>query len=257
MIDLTGKTALVTGGSSGIGRAIAVTLAKAGAKIAIGDLTDQPREGGTTTVQEVEAAGGSALYVELDVTDPAAVDAAIERTVEALGSLDILVNNAGVLVSGSVTDTDEETWRTQFAVNVDGTFHCLRSGIAQMRRQGHGGKVVNISSISGFRGNPGFAAYCASKGAIVNLTRQVALDYAAEGINVNSVAPGFVTTEMTALYDDATRAALTAQTPRATWATPQDIANAVLFLASSLSDHIVGENLLVDGGWTIGTPVEL
>lgn len=257
MIDLSGRNALVTGGSSGIGRAIALTLAQAGADIAIGDLTDQPREGGPTTVEDVHAVGRRGVHLQLDVTDPAAVQATVERTVEELGSLDILVNNAGVLVSGDVTETDDEAWRRQFAVNVDGTFHCLRAGIAQMTKQGHGGKVVNISSISGFRGNPGFAAYCASKGAIVNLTRQVALDYVAQGINVNSVAPGFVTTEMTALYDDATKNALTGQTPRGKWATPQDIANAVLFLASPLADHVVGENLLVDGGWTIGTPVEL
>lgn len=257
MIDLTGKTALITGGSSGIGRAIALTLAKAGAAIAVGDLTDQPREGGETTVETITAAGGKAVYVQLDVTDPDVVKAAVEEVANTLGSLDILVNNAGVLTSGSVVETNDETWRKQFAVNVDGTFYCMREAIARMLEQGRGGKVVNISSISGFRGNPGFAAYCASKGAIVNLTRQAALDYAADGINVNSVAPGFVTTEMTALYDDATRNALTGQTPRGQWATPQDIANSVLFLASSLSDHIVGENLLVDGGWTIGTPVEL
>lgn len=257
MTDLTGKTALITGASSGIGRAIALTLAKAGARIAVGDLTEQAREGGDSTASVIEEAGGRAMFVQMDVTDPAAVDAAVARVAAELGSLDILVNNAGVLTSGSVTETDDDTWRTQFAVNVDGTFHCMRAGIRAMLEQGRGGKVVNISSISGFRGNPGFAAYCASKGAIVNLTRQAALDYAADGINVNSVAPGFVTTEMTALYDDATRAALTGQTPRAKWATPQDIANAVLFLASPLSDHVVGENLLVDGGWTVGTPVEL
>lgn len=256
MIEFNGKVALVTGGSSGIGRAIARTLAKGGATVVNADLTEEGREGGKT-VDIITEDGGQASYVQIEVTDPASVDAAVAQVVERHGSLDILVNNAGILVSGSVLDTDDETWRKQFAVNVDGTFHCMRAGIRQMRAQGRGGKVVNLSSISGFRGNPGFAAYCASKGAIVNLTRQVALDYAAEGINVNSVAPGFVNTEMTALYDSATRAALTAQTPRDKWAEPQDIANAVAFLASSMADHIVGENLLVDGGWTIGTPVVL
>lgn len=255
MIDFTHKVAFVTGASSGIGRSIALTLARGGATIVNADITEQAREGGTTTVEQITADGGTASFIQLDVTDPRAVDAAVEETVRRHGSLDILVNNAGVLTSGSILDTDDETWRTQFAVNVDGTFYCTRAAIRQMLAQGNGGKVVNISSISGFRGNPGFAAYCSSKGAIVNFTRQVALDYAKEGINVNSVAPGFVTTEMTALYDQATKDALTAQTPRDCWATPQNIADVVAFLASSMADHVVGENILVDGGWTIGTPV--
>ncbi|WP_462417077.1 SDR family NAD(P)-dependent oxidoreductase [Kytococcus sp. Marseille-QA3725] len=255
MIDFTDKVALVTGASSGIGRAIALTLAKGGATVVNADLTEQPREGGNTTVEQITSEGGAASYVELDVTDPTAVEAAVQETVTRHGSLDILVNNAGVLTSGSILDTDDDTWRKQFAVNVDGTFFCTRAAIKQMLAQGRGGKVVNISSISGFRGNPEFAAYCASKGAILNLTRQVAIDYAPHGINVNSVAPGFVTTEMTALYDQPTKDALTGQTPRDTWATPQNIADAVAFLASSMADHVVGENLLVDGGWTVGTPV--
>ncbi|WP_430335007.1 SDR family NAD(P)-dependent oxidoreductase [Rhodococcus sp. ACT016] len=257
MIDLSGKVALVTGGSSGIGRAIAQTLARAGAHIVIADLTEAAREGGPTTAESIVADGGTAELVVIDVSDSAQVAAAVADVSARLDGIDILVNNAGVLVSGSVVETDDDTWRRQMSVNVDGTFHCTREVIRQLRALDRPGKVVNISSISGLRGNPGFAAYCASKGAIVNFTRQVAVDYAAHGINVNAVAPGFVTTEMTALYDDETRAALSGQTPRGKWATAQDIANAVLFLASPLADHIVGENLLVDGGWTIGTPVQL
>lgn len=257
MIDLTGKVAFVTGGSSGIGRSIAQTLARAGAHVVIADLTEHAREGGPTTAELIAAAGGTAEHVLLDVSDSEQVADVVARVSTRLDGIDILVNNAGVLVSGSVVETDDETWRRQMSVNVDGTFHCTREVIRQLLASERPGKVVNISSISGFRGNPGFAAYCASKGAIVNFTRQVALDYAGAGINVNAVAPGFVTTEMTALYDDRTRDALSGQTPRGRWATAQDIANAVLFLASPLADHVVGENLLVDGGWTIGTPVEL
>jgi 3-oxoacyl-[acyl-carrier protein] reductase/meso-butanediol dehydrogenase/(S,S)-butanediol dehydrogenase/diacetyl reductase len=126
-----------------------------------------------------------------------------------------------------------------------------------MLHQGRGGKIVNVPSISGFRGNPGFAAYCASKGAVVNFTRQVSVDYSSAGINVNSVAPGFVTTQMTALYDNDVQDALKGQTPRGQWADPQDIANTVLFLSSDLSDHICGETIVVDGGWLVGTPVVL
>jgi NAD(P)-dependent dehydrogenase (short-subunit alcohol dehydrogenase family) len=255
MIDLAGKNAVVTGGSSGIGRAIAETLAKAGAHVCVADLTEHAREGGDSTVGLITAQGGSAEFVKLDVTSSAHVASVITELDERLGGLDILVNNAGVLREGSVADTDDETWRVQFSVNVDGTFHCTREAVRAMLRRDRPGKIVNISSISGFRGNPGFAAYCASKGAIVNFTRQVGLDYAARGINVNAVAPGFVTTQMTALYDQATHDALAAQTPRGKWASPQDVANAVLFLSSPLADHICGENILVDGGWAIGTPV--
>lgn len=257
MIDLDSRTAVVTGGSSGIGRAIATTLARAGAHVVVADLDEQPREGGGPAADLIREAGGSAEHVRLDVTDSAQVADVLAQLDARHGGLDILVNNAGVLREGSVHETDDEIWRTQFAVNVDGTFHCTREMVRRLLDRGRPGKIVNISSISGFRGNPGFAAYCASKGAVVNFTRQVALDYAAHGINVNAVAPGFVTTHMTALYDDTTRDALAAQTPRGVWASPQDVANAVLFLASPLADHVVGENLLVDGGWTIGTPVQL
>ena len=257
MIDLTGKKAVVTGASSGIGRAIATTLAKVGAHVVVADLTEEAREGGEPTAAVIVAAGGSAEFVKLDVTASAHVASVFADLDERLGGLDVLVNNAGVLREGSVHETDDETWRTQFLVNVDGTFHCTREMVRGLLARKSPGKIVNISSISGFRGNPGFAAYCATKGAIVNFTRQVALDYAGHGINVNAVAPGFVTTHMTALYDQATHDALAAQTPRGRWASPQDVANAVLFLASPLADHVVGDNLLVDGGWTIGTPVEL
>ena len=255
MITLAGKNAVVTGGSSGIGRAVAETLAKAGAHVCVADLTEQAREGGGSTTGVITAHGGSAEFAELDVTNSAHVASVIAELDERLAGLDILVNNAGVLRQGSVAETDDESWRAQFSVNVDGTFHCTREVVRAMLRRDRRGKIVNISSISGFRGNPGFAAYCASKGAIVNFTRQVGLDYAAHGINVNAVAPGFVTTQMTALYDKPTRDALAAQTPRGTWATPQDVADAVLFLSSPLANHICGENILVDGGWAIGTPV--
>lgn len=255
MIDLSGKNAVVTGAASGIGRAIALTLAEAGAAIYVADLTDAAREGGATTVDLVRAAGGKAEFIELDVTSSAAVDAAFAELEQTSGGLDILVNNAGILREGAAHETDDDTWHSQFNVNVHGTFYCTRAMVRLLLAAERPGKIVNISSISGFRGNPGFAAYCAGKGAVVNFTRQAGLDYAAAGINVNAVAPGFVETQMTALYDQATHDALAGQTPRGRWAVPQDIANAVLFLSSSLADHIVGENVLVDGGWAIGTPV--
>jgi 3-oxoacyl-[acyl-carrier protein] reductase/meso-butanediol dehydrogenase/(S,S)-butanediol dehydrogenase/diacetyl reductase len=257
MIDLTGRSAVITGASSGIGRAIGLKLAAAGADVVVADLREDPREGGETTAALVRDLGRRAEYVECDVTDSASVAALIRTAVDTLGGLDIMVNNAGILVEGTIVDTPDELWRRQMAVNVDGTFYGCREAIRTMLALGRGGKIVNMTSISAVRGNPGFAAYCASKGAVLNLTRQLALDYASHGINVNAVAPGFVTTEMTAIYGEDIRGALARQTPRGRWATPDDIANAVLFLASPLSDHVVGDNLVVDGGWLIGTPVEL
>ncbi len=257
MIDLQGKVAVVTGGSSGIGRSIALTLAQAGADVCVADLREEAREGGETTGEAVRALGRRAAFARCDVTDSASVAAALDAAIAELGGLDIMVNNAGILVEGSALDTTDEMWRRQLAVNVDGVFFGSREAIRRMLARGGRGKVVNISSISGFRGNPGFAAYCASKGAVVNLTRQLGLDYAGQGINVNAVAPGFVTTEMTAIYGQDIRDALAGQTPRGQWATAQDVANAVLFLASPLADHVCGENVVVDGGWLVGTPVVL
>ena len=255
MIDLTGRVAVVTGASSGIGRAVATTLAGAGADVVVGDVREEPREGGTPTAVEVAALGRRAVFHECDVTDSESVAGLIARAVDELGGLDIVVNNAGLLVEGGVVETTDEMLARQLAVNVNGVFFTCREAIRTMLDRGTGGKIINLSSISGFRGNPGFAAYCTSKGAVVNLTRQLAVDYAPFGINVNGVAPGFIGTEMTAIYGPEIRAALTAQTPRGRWGTPQDVANCVLFLASPLADHVCGDTIVVDGGWLVGTPV--
>ncbi len=253
MIDLTGKTAVVTGGSRGIGRASALRLAEAGASVTICDRSDF-KAGDESCSAEIRRAGGTAESRELDVADSAAVDRVFGE-IAAEHGIDILVNNAGVLFAGSATETTDEMWRQQFAVNVDGTFFCTRAALRAMLNAGNGGKIVNVASISGLRANPGFAAYCASKAAMVNFTRQAGIDYAADRINVNGVAPGFVETDMTSLYSPEIRAALEGQTPNGRWATSEQIADSVLFLASPLSDHICGEILTVDGGWMVGTPV--
>jgi NAD(P)-dependent dehydrogenase (short-subunit alcohol dehydrogenase family) len=256
VIDLSGKTAVVTGGSRGIGRAVALALAGQGAFVVIADRSDW-KAGDESTTAEILRLGGQATSKNLDVSDAAEVDRTMAEIDQEHSGIDILVNNAGVLTAGSVLETSNDQWRHQFAVNVDGTFFCMRAGIRSMRAHGRGGKVINVTSISGLRANPGFAAYCSSKAAIVNLTRQAGIDYGAEGINVNSVAPGFVETDMTAIYDSPTRRALEAQTPNGRWAMPKQIADAVLFLASPLADHICGEVLAVDGGWLVGTPVRI
>jgi len=254
MLDLTNRTALVTGGSRGIGRATALRLAEAGARVVIADRSDHRADRDTATWQTIVDRGGRAESWELDISDADQVASVIER-VESEHGLDILVNNAGALLAGSLTDTTDEMWRDQFRVNVDGTFYCMRAAVRAMLAAGRKGKIVNITSISGLRANPGFAAYCSAKAAVVNLTRQAGIDYAPMGININSVAPGFVETDMTALYDSSIRDALEKQTPNGKWASPAQIADSVLFLCSPLSDHIVGEILVVDGGWLVGTPV--
>lgn len=248
-IDLSGKHAVVTGGSSGIGSAVAKTLARAGATVTV--LARQENHDDGT----VDTSGDQRIsFRELDVSDSHAVSSVYEQIAETVG-MDIAIHSAGILTAGTLLETSDEQWRKQIAVNVDGVFFCTREALRHMVKRGRGGKVISIGSVSGLRGSPGFGAYCASKGAIISLTQQAAVDYAAAGINVNSVASGFVTTPMTSRYDEATKAYIASQIPSRTWATPQNIADAVLFLASSLSDYMHGQSIVVDGGWTAGCPM--
>lgn len=245
-IDLTGKHAVVTGGSSGIGSAVVRTLAAAGASVTV--LSRRPA---FSEAEQTMYDDPKVDFMALDVADSAAVTR-VFAAIAASKGIDIAVLSAGLLLPGTVLDTDDETWRKVMDVNLDGLFYTTRESIRHMMAQGRGGKVVSIGSISAYRGNQGFAAYCTAKGGALNFTRQVAMDYAAHGINVNAVAPGFITTPMTDIYNQDIKAMLAAQTPDGQWGTPQQIADSVLFLSSSLSDHIHGQSLLVDGGWTLG-----
>lgn len=245
-IDLAGKHAVVTGGSSGIGAAVVRTLANSGASVTVlsRKRAHTPEDASIYDDPKVD-------FKELDVADSAAVTRVFREVADDKG-IDISVLSAGVLLAGSLLDTDDETWRRTMAVNLDGLFYTTRESVRHMMAQGRGGKVVSIGSISGYRANQGFAAYCTSKGGALNFTRQVAMDYAAYGINVNAVAPGFIYTPMTDIYNQDIKDMLSRQTPDGKWGTPQQIADAVLFLSSSLSDHVHGQSLLVDGGWTLG-----
>ena len=245
-IDLSGKHAVVTGGSSGIGAAAVRTLAAAGASVTVlaRQRSHSPEDAAMYADEKVD-------FQELDVADSAAVTRVFAGIAAAKG-IDIAVLSAGLLMSGTVLDTDDETWRRIMAVNLDGLFYTTREAIRHMMARGRGGKVVSIGSISGYRGNQGFAAYCTAKGGALNFTRQAAMDYAAHGINVNAVAPGFIHTPMTDIYDARIKGILAAQTPDGKWGTSQQIADAVLFLCSDLANHIHGQSLLVDGGWTLG-----
>jgi 3-oxoacyl-[acyl-carrier protein] reductase len=254
-IDLRGQVALVTGGARGIGRASAVALARAGADVAVTDLL--PTADAQTAIA---AAGRRALGLPLDVTDPQAVRRTIERVVSALGRLDVLVTAAGIIQRDSLEETSETVWRRVVDVVLTGTFHAIQAAVPVMRAQGYG-KIVTISSISGIiggavsraedgsdvrQGRSG-PAYAAAKGGVIALTRWIAKDVGTSGIYVNSVAPGGVDTEMTRGY-----AYLVEGLPVPRMGRPEDIAEAVLFLASPASNYVTGQVLCVDGGAVIG-----
>lgn len=245
-IDLVGKHAVVTGGSSGIGSAVVRSLAAAGASVTVLSRRRAYSDSEMTMYDDPKVD-----FRQLDVADSAAVSSVFAKVAQDRG-IDIAVLSAGLLLPGTVLDTDDETWRQIMAVNLDGLFYTTRESVRHMMAQGRGGKIVTIGSISGYRANQGFAAYCTAKGGALNFTRQVAMDYAAHAINVNGVAPGFITTPMTDIYNQDVKNALARQTPDGKWGTPKQIADAVLFLSSSMADHIHGQSLLVDGGWTLG-----
>ncbi len=251
-MELKDRTAIVTGAACGIGRAIALELAKNGAKVVVADVKRDPEMREIPTDEKIREEGGKAIFVETDVSDEQSVKDMVSETVEEFGQVDILVNNAGVYHPASVTDETLEGWHSITDVNIRGTFLCSKYVLSHMTEEGIEGDIVNIGSIAGLVGYGESAAYCASKGAIVELTREMAIDYGAEGINVNAVDPGVIRTAMTKdlREDEDTRQFMEQNTVVPRLGEPEDIAYAVEFLASEKSDFITGENLVVDGGWT-------
>ena len=250
MIELTGKAALVTGATSGIGAETARVLAKAGAKVMV---VGRRRDAAEVVCDGIGASGGTAEHVLGEVTDPEFAARAVKTTEERFGRLDILANIAGVICRGTVEDTSDADWAVMMAVNATGIFYMSRAAIPAMRRVS-GGSIINLGSNVGLVGCRGLAAYCASKGAVVNLTRAMALDHAAEGIRVNSVNPGAVDTPMLVsghggTEPDAIREANRASIPQGWLPDPIEVANAIAFLASDLSRHITGTALPIDGGY--------
>jgi NAD(P)-dependent dehydrogenase (short-subunit alcohol dehydrogenase family) len=255
---IEGKIALVTGGGSGIGRAVAERFAAEGATVIAADIT---AGSGAETAALIVAEGGSARGVELDVTRPADVDALVARIVVDHGRLDILMNAAGVLDSGSVGDTSDEVWARVLAVNLTGAFVCCRAAIRAMRRSG-GGSIVNVSSSTGaFDVGKEVAAYVASKAGVVMLTKSIAVDHAPDGIRANVIAPGPMATPMlSAVMTGAQMRAFGESLPAGRLGNPSELAAAALFLASDDASFVTGSLLAVDGGPTslIGqTPKDL
>lgn len=240
------RVALITGAARGIGKAIAMKLASQGASIVIFDVF--PAESAADTLNELCAAGApSARYYRTDITDSAAVEENVKAAIGEMGKIDILVNNAGITKDKLMIQMSEDEFSAVLNVNLKGTFIMIKSLIRHMMKNRYG-KIVNISSVVGLMGNPGQANYSASKAGVVALTKTVAKEYAAKGICCNAVAPGFIDTGMTAVLTDAAKEAMLSQVPQGRVGTPEDVAKAVAFLASSESDYITGEVIKVTGG---------
>ena len=254
MGKLTGKRALITGAASGIGRATALLFAREGAAVAVVDVDDI---GGRVVVQTILDRGGQAIFVRGDVTQAADCQRAVQETVDRLGGLDILFNNAGIIRRATVIDTSEEEWERVMAVNVKSIFLLGKYAVPAMAQSG-GGAIVNTASGWGLVGGRNAVSYCASKGAVVNLTRAMALDHGAQNIRVNCVCPGDTDTPM--LRSEAQQLgepedaflAEAADRPLQRIGRPEDIARAVLYLASDDSAFVTGTALVVDGGGLAG-----
>jgi NAD(P)-dependent dehydrogenase (short-subunit alcohol dehydrogenase family) len=246
---LTGKTAVITGAASGMGRATALLFAREGARVAVLDCDE---EGGNETARLIKRCGGEAVFLRVDLAREQEVEAAIEGAVSEFGSLDILVNNAGIVVMAPAADTSFEDWEKVQAVNLRGGFLCCKYAIPQMRRQG-GGAIVNIASIGALVAVPAHAAYDAAKAGLVGLTRAIAMDYGPHNIRANCVCPTATDTPLIrgAGAGNAALRALAQMHPLRRLTEPEDIAHAVLFLASDEARCITGVVLPVDSGWTV------
>ncbi len=245
--DLGGQVALVTGAARGIGRAIAQTLAAAGAKVACVDVNTETLG---DTVAAIQASGGTAMALACDVTDSHRVNQVVDEVVQVWGGLHILVNNAGITRDNVILRMKDDQWEAVIQVNLRGTFHFMRAAARPMLK-GRGGRIINVASVSGLMGNPGQANYSASKAGVIGLTRTVARELGSRNVTVNAVAPGFIATDMTAGLGEQLMEEVKKQTPLGRLGEPQDVADAILFLASDAASFITGHVLVVDGGLAI------
>ena len=243
---LKGKTAIITGSGRGIGRAIALAMAEQGANIVVNDVN---MESAGEVVAEIEAMGRQAIAVKADVTSEEQIKEMIETCINRFGKLDILVNNAGIIQTVPVTEIDGKDWDRVMEVNLKGVFLCCKAALAPMKAQ-HGGKIINIASVAGKRGGGllGNSCYSASKGGVIAFTKSLARESGPFGINVNAITPAFTDTEMTRSIAPDKKEFIIKMLPLGRVGQPADIAGAVCFLASSMSDYMTGEIMDVDGG---------
>ena len=245
--DLSGKNALVTGSHKGLGAAIAVALARAGANV--GCHGRDPKPGNACA--EIRATGQRTFYYSGDVTDANACVAMIDKTVEEFGSIDILVNNAGTIRRAPAAEHSMEFWDEVISVNLTAVFRLSQLAGQKMLAHSRRGKILNIASLLSFQGGIFVPAYAASKGGVAQLTKAFSNEWAAKGINVNAIAPGYMATDNTeALRNDPVRSQqILARIPAGRWGEPEDVAGAAVFLCSAASDYVHGQVLAVDGGW--------
>lgn len=244
-MNLTGKAALVTGASRGIGREIALELARQGADVAVNFSGSEAKA--NEVVDEIKALGRDAFTVKCDVSNSEEVTAMVKETIDRFGKLDILVNNAGITRDNLLMRMKENEWDDVININLKGVFLCTKAVTRQMMKQREG-RIINIASIVGVSGNPGQANYVAAKAGVIGLTKTTAKELAARNITVNAIAPGFITTDMTDKLTEEIKAEMLKQIPLARLGEPKDIAKVTAFLASDDSSYMTGQTLHIDGG---------
>jgi len=247
MFLLKDKVAVVTGAGRGIGRSISLALADAGASVALIDLSAENLQ---DVLNEITASGGKASVHLCDITDPEAVAAAFNDIMERHGALHILVNNAGITRDNLLMRLSPEDWEAPIRTNLTGAFYCIKAAVRPMMKQRYG-RIINIASVVGITGNAGQANYAASKAGLIGLTKSTARELASRGITANAIAPGFITTALTADLSKDAKKKLTEHIPLGRLGKPEDVAPAVVFLASEEAGYITGQTLPVDGGMVI------